>query len=94
MARICLTLGKRRVWKGVAHNVRKRRDSKNRILRSGKSQRKDGRYAYKYTDTFGKVQFDVVQIKLTPSMNRKEVEQKEKEGASNGTEAKEIREGE
>lgn len=35
----------------------KRRDSKNRILRSGESQRKDGRYAYKYTDTFGKVQF-------------------------------------
>lgn len=35
----------------------KRRDNKNRILRSGESQRKDGRYAYKYTDTFGKVQF-------------------------------------
>ena len=32
----------------------KRRDSKNRILRSGENQRKDGRYAYKYTDTFGK----------------------------------------
>ena len=31
----------------------KRRDNKNRILRSGESQRKDGRYAYKYTDTFG-----------------------------------------
>ena len=25
----------------------KRRDSKNRILRSGESQRKDGKYAYK-----------------------------------------------
>jgi hypothetical protein len=35
----------------------KRRDSKNRILRSGESQRKDGRYAYKYVDTFGKPQF-------------------------------------
>ena len=35
----------------------KRRDNRNRILRSGESQRKDGRYAYKYTDTFGKVQF-------------------------------------
>ena len=34
----------------------KRRDSKNRILRSGESQRKDGRYAYKYVDTFGKPQ--------------------------------------
>ena len=32
----------------------KRRDNKNRILRSGESQRKDGRYAYKYTDTFVK----------------------------------------
>ena len=26
-------------------------------MRSGESQRKDGRYAYKYTDTFGKPQF-------------------------------------
>ena len=29
----------------------KRRDNKNRILRTGESQRKDGRYAYKYIDT-------------------------------------------
>ncbi|EOS63732.1 site-specific integrase [Oscillibacter sp. 1-3] len=35
----------------------KRRDSKNRILRSGESQRKDGRYAYKYIDTTGKPQY-------------------------------------
>lgn len=28
----------------------KRKDSKNRNLRNGKSQRKDGRYVYKYTD--------------------------------------------
>ena len=35
----------------------KRRDSKNRILRSGESQRKGGRYAYKYIDTTGKPQF-------------------------------------
>lgn len=35
----------------------KRRDNKNRILRSGESQRKDGRYAYKYTDTTGQTQF-------------------------------------
>ena len=32
----------------------KRRDNRNRILRTGESQRKDGRYAYKYIDTFGK----------------------------------------
>ncbi len=30
----------------------KRRDNRNRILRTGESQRKDGRYAYKYIDTF------------------------------------------
>ena len=35
----------------------KRRDSKNRILRSGESQRKGGRYAYKYIDATGKPQF-------------------------------------
>jgi Site-specific recombinase XerD len=35
----------------------KRRDNKNRILKTGESQRKDGRYAYKYIDTFGKPQF-------------------------------------
>lgn len=35
----------------------KRRDSKNRILRNGESQRKDGRYAYKYIDATGKQQF-------------------------------------
>lgn len=35
----------------------KRRDHKNRILRSGESQRKDGRYAYKYVDAAGQPQF-------------------------------------
>lgn len=35
----------------------KRRDSKDRILRTGESQRPDGRYAYKYTDAGGKPQF-------------------------------------
>ena len=35
----------------------KRRDKKKRILRNGESQRKDGRYAYKYYDTAGNVQF-------------------------------------
>lgn len=28
----------------------KRRDNRNRILRNGESQRKDGRYMYKYID--------------------------------------------
>ena len=35
----------------------KRRDSKGRILRTGESQRPDGRYAYKYVDATGKPQF-------------------------------------
>ena len=35
----------------------KRCDSKNRILRSGESQRKDGRYAFKYMDSTGRPQF-------------------------------------
>lgn len=52
----------------------KRRDSKNRIFRSGESQRKDGRYAYKYIDATGKSQF-VYRWKLkaadsTPQGNR------------------------
>nr|WP_325256890.1 site-specific integrase [uncultured Oscillibacter sp.] len=35
----------------------KRRDSKNRMLCNKESQRKGGRYAYKYVDTTGKPQF-------------------------------------
>ena len=35
----------------------KRRDNKGRLLKSGESQRSDGRYAYKYIDTFGEPQF-------------------------------------
>lgn len=35
----------------------KRRDSKNRILRTGESQIKDGRYMYKYIDTNGKAKY-------------------------------------
>lgn len=35
----------------------KRRDNKNRILRNGESERKDGRYAFKYIDATGKPQF-------------------------------------
>ena len=32
----------------------KRRDSKNRILRTGESQEADGRYKYRYIDAKGK----------------------------------------
>ena len=61
----------------------KRRDSKNRILRSGESQRKDGRYAFKYIDAFGKNQF-VYSWKLeksdkTPAGKRNDISLREKE---------------
>ena len=44
----------------------KRRDNRNHILRTGESQRKDGRYAYKYTNNLGKIQF-VYAWKLVPT---------------------------
>ena len=60
----------------------KRRDNKNRILRSGESQRKDGRYAYKYTDTFGKPQFvyawKLVSTDKTPTGKRDDISLREK----------------
>lgn len=34
----------------------RRRDSKNRVLRTGETQRKDGRYRYTYTDARGQTQ--------------------------------------
>lgn len=45
----------------------KRRDNKNRILQTGESQRKDGRYCYKYVvDNCGKPQF-IYSWKLVPT---------------------------
>lgn len=35
----------------------KRRDNRNRILRNGESQRKDGRYMYKYIDNVGNAKY-------------------------------------
>ena len=62
---------------------KKRRDSKNRVLRSGESQRKDGRYAYKYIDTFGKPQFvyswKLVPTDKTPAGKRDDISLREKE---------------
>lgn len=43
--------------KGAFDMSGKRRDSKNRILRNGESQRQDGRYAFKYIVATGKQQF-------------------------------------
>ncbi len=61
----------------------KRRDSKNRILRNGESQRQDGRYAFKYIDATGKQQF-VYSWKLektdkTPQGKRDDISLREKE---------------
>ena len=60
----------------------KRRDNKNRVLRNGESQRKDGRYAYKYTNTFGKVQFvyawKLVATDKTPAGKREDKSLREK----------------
>ena len=61
----------------------KRRDSKNRILRNGESQRKDGRYAFKYIDSTGKQQF-VYSWKLEktdklPQRKRQDISLREKE---------------
>ena len=44
----------------------KRRDSKNRILRKGESQRPDGRYVYKYVDLMHKQRF-LYSWKLEPT---------------------------
>lgn len=37
---------------------KKRRDNRNRVLRTGESQKKNGLYVYKYTDAFGKPRFE------------------------------------
>ena len=61
----------------------KRRDNKGRILRTGESQRKDGRYAYKYTDSTGKPQFvyawKLVATDKTPTGKRDDISLREKE---------------
>lgn len=33
--------------------MERRKDSKGRVLKKGKSERKDGRYQYRYNDAFG-----------------------------------------
>jgi Site-specific recombinase XerD len=61
----------------------KRRDSKGRILRIGESQRKDGRYVYKYVDKLGKEQFvyawKLVATDKTPAGKREDLSLREKE---------------
>lgn len=61
----------------------KRRDNKNRILQTGESQRKDGRYAYKYVDNHGQPQFvyawKLVPTDRTPAGKREDLSLREKE---------------
>ena len=61
----------------------KRRDNKNRILHTGESQRKDGRYAYKYTDGSGTSKFvyawKLVPTDKTPAGKREDISLREKE---------------
>lgn len=63
--------------------IEKRRDKKNRILHNGESQRKDGRYVYKYTDSFGNPQFiyawKLVPTDKTPNGKRNDKSLREKE---------------
>lgn len=63
--------------------IEKRRDKKNRVLHDRESQRKDGRYVYKYTDSFGKPQFiyawKLVPTDKTPSGKREDKSLREKE---------------
>ena len=61
----------------------KRRDNKNRILRTGESQRKDGRYRFKYVDANGNNQ-DFYSWRLeptdpTPKGKRQDLSLREKE---------------
>lgn len=61
----------------------KRRDNKNRILKTGESQRNDGRYCFKYVDNCGKPQFiyswKLVATDPTPKGKRDDISLREKE---------------
>ena len=61
----------------------KRRDSRNRILRNGESQRSDGRYMFKYVDGYGEVRY-VYSRRLdkndrTPAGRQRDLSLREKE---------------
>lgn len=61
----------------------KRRDMKNRILQTGESQRKDGRYVYKYIDELRKPRFvyawKLVPTDKTPTGKRDDLSLREKQ---------------
>lgn len=61
----------------------KRRDSRGRILHNGESQRSDGRYMFKYTDSFGQTKY-VYSWRLdkndrTPAGRQRDLSLREKE---------------
>lgn len=60
-----------------------RRDSKNRVLRKGESQRADGRYMYRYIDHNGETQTEyswrLVEKDPTPKNKKKDLSLREKE---------------
>lgn len=62
---------------------RKDKKGKGRNLKTGESQRKDGRYAYKYTDIFGKQKFiyswRLVETDATPKGKKQDLSLREKE---------------
>lgn len=77
--------------------MEKRRDAKGRILNTGESQRKDGRYAYKYIDASGRTQFiyswKLVSTDRVPKGKRdcislREKEQEIKKDLSDGIDSK------
>lgn len=65
--------------------TQKRRDNKNRVLRNGESQRKDGRYVFKYTDSSGRPYFlyswKLEKTDIMPQGKRRDTSLREKEAA-------------
>lgn len=61
----------------------KRRDNRNRILRNGESQRKDGRYMYKYIDNVGNAKYvyswKLVKTDTVPQGAKKDISLRDKE---------------
>lgn len=64
-------------------NISKRRDSKNRVLKEGESQRKDGRYAFKFLDNDGRYKtvysWKLTKTDITPAGKRDGPSLREKE---------------
>lgn len=61
----------------------KRRDNKGRVLRNGESQRKDGRFMYKYTDNAGNIKYvyswKLVKTDTVPKGAKEDLSLREKE---------------